>query len=101
MVSDRRITDIISDNDRPSREERIAAARGVVYDEDGDLIDETELEDAIEAYGVDVGVNEEELPEYRNVPRELSLSAVHLAIDTREDPAEFVTDLDEVVHSSE
>lgn len=96
MASDRRVADTDSDEEPPTREERIAAARSVVYDSDGDLIDEDDLEAALKAHGVDVGVNEKGLPEYRNVPRELSLSAVHLAIETRDDPAEFIVDPAEV-----
>lgn len=92
MTQDRSVTDIGSDEERPTREERIATARSVVYDADGELIDEDDLEGALEAHGVDVGVIEDGLPEYRDVPRDLSLSAVHLAVDLRKDPAEFITD---------
>lgn len=91
MASDRSLTDDGSDATRPSHEERIEAARSVVY-EDGELIDADALEDALDAHGVDVGTAEDGGTEYRNVPRELPLSACHLAVDLREDPAAFLAE---------
>lgn len=78
--------------DRPSREERVETARAVVYDDAGELIDAEDLDDALRAYGVDVGESSDGYPEYRNVPRELSLSVCHLAVDLRKDPAELIAD---------
>jgi len=80
------------ETDRPSREQRVEAARAVVYNEEGDLIGSEEIEIALEEYGVTVGEAEDGTTEYRDVPRELPLSAVHLAVDTRRDPEEFIAD---------
>jgi len=95
----RHVTDADSDGDtdaaRPSREDLVAAARAVVYDEEGDLIPAEDLDDALRAHGVVVGENEDGGPEYRNVPRDLPLSACHLAVDLRRDPADFISDSDE------
>jgi len=72
------------------RQSRIKAAREVVY-EDGELIDATDLGDALEAYGVTVSTDDDGTPVYEDVPPELSLSACHLAVDLREDPSEFIS----------
>ena len=77
-------------------EEQIEAARSVVYDEDGEFIEPDEIEDAIEDYGVDVGVGDDGVTQYQNVPHELSLSACYLAVDLRRDPAEFIIDTDHI-----
>ena len=74
----------------PTTTERISAAREVVYDEAGAIIDASELEDALRAYGVGVGAATDGTTEYRDVPSELPLSACHLAIDTGRDPAAFI-----------
>lgn len=92
MASDRPLTDTRSDPDRPSCEERVAAARAVVYDDNGELIDPEDLDAALEAHGVIAGVNDDGFREYQDVPRELSLSACHLAVDLQRDPAEFIVD---------
>lgn len=89
--SERPVTDD-TDSQPPTRDERIAAARDVVYDEDGDLIALEELAGALEAAGVTVTESDDGLPEYRDVPRTLSLSACHLAVDLRRDPAEFISE---------
>lgn len=90
MASDRYLSDADSERTSPSREERVAAARAVVYDDD-ELIAPEDLDLALEEYGVGIGESEDGLPEYRDVPRELSLSACHMAVDLRRDPAEFIT----------
>lgn len=90
MASDRSVSDARSERTPPSREERVAAARSVVYGDDETLIAPNDLNAALEEYGVSVGESEDGLPEYRDVPRELSLSACHMAIDLRRDPAEFI-----------
>lgn len=90
MASDRSVSDTGSECTPPSREERVAAARSVVYGDDKALIAPEDLDAALEEYGVGVGKSEDGLPEYRDVPRELSLSACHMAVDFRRDPAEFI-----------
>jgi hypothetical protein len=72
------------------RADRVEAARAVVYDDDGELIPPEELADALEAAGVTVSVGDDGIPEYSDVPPSLSLSACHLAVDLRKDPAEIV-----------
>jgi len=69
---------------------RVEAARAVVYDDDGELIAPENLAEALEAAGVTVSVDEDGTPEYSDVPASLSLSACHLAVDLRRDPAEFI-----------
>lgn len=76
----------------PTRDERVEATCAVVYGESGELIDAADLDAALEAVGVTVGESEDGLPEYRDVPRAVSLSACHLAVDLRRDPAEFITE---------
>lgn len=66
--------------------------RAVVYD-DGELIPPEELDDALEAAGVTVSVGDDGTPEYSDIPPSLSLSACHLAVDLRKDPAEIVDNL--------
>lgn len=90
MASDRYLTDADRERTSPSREERVAAARAVVYGDDEELIAAEELDAALEEYGVGIGESEDGLPECRDVPRELSLSACHMAVDLRRDPAEFI-----------
>jgi len=90
----RPVNDDEKSTDRPSREQRLEAARAVVYTEEGDLIEPDEIETALEEYGVTVGEAEDGTTEYRHVPRELPLSAVHLAVDTRRDPEEFIADIE-------
>lgn len=90
MASDRPLTDDGTGSERPDREERIKAARAVVYDDAGELIDPEDLDDALDAYGVTVGVSSDGLTEYQDVPAELSLSVCHLAVDLQRDPAELV-----------
>ncbi|MFC6907240.1 hypothetical protein [Halalkalicoccus tibetensis] len=90
MASDRHLSDADSERTSPSREERVAAARTVVYGDDEELITAEELDSALEEYGVGIGESEDGLPEYLDVPRELSLSACHMAVDLRRDPAEFI-----------
>ena len=88
--SERPVTD---DTDpRPTRDERVEATRAVVYGADGELIEADDLDAALEAVGVTVGESEDGLPEYRDVPRAVSLSACHLAVDLRRDPAEFISE---------
>lgn len=70
--------------------DRIAAARTVVYDDSGDLIEPGEIEDALREVGVVVSENEDGTTAYSDVPPELPLSACHLAVDLREDPASFI-----------
>lgn len=79
-----------TDSQRPTREERVTATREVVYDEAGKLITANELDAALEAIGVTVTESDDGLPEYRDVPRAVSLSACHLAVDLRRDPAAFI-----------
>lgn len=68
MTQDWAVTDTGFDEECPIREERIAAARSVVYDADGKLIDEDDMRQGVlEAHGGDVSVSENELPEYRDV----------------------------------
>jgi hypothetical protein len=74
----------------PTREERLAATRDVVYDEDGELITADELGVALEAIDVTVTESDDGLPEYRDVPRAVSLSACHLVVDLRRDPAAVI-----------
>lgn len=69
---------------------QLEAAWTVVY-EDGELIDAADIEAALEAYGVTVTTDEDGVTEYRDVPPELPLSACHLAVDLRKDPAEFLS----------
>lgn len=64
----------------------------VVYDEVDTIIDTSEVEDALRAYGVEVGTTTDGATEYRNVPPELPLGACHLAVDTGRDPAAFIAD---------
>lgn len=90
MASDRYLSDADSERTSPSREERVAAARSVVYSDDEELIASEDLNSALEEYGVGIGESEDGLPEYRDVPRELSISACHMAVDLRRDPAEFI-----------
>ncbi|MDL5363913.1 hypothetical protein [Halalkalicoccus sp. NIPERK01] len=90
MASDRYLSDADSERASPSLEERVAAARAVVYGDDGELIASEELDRALAEYGVGIGKSEDGLPEYRDVPQELSLSACHMAVDLRRDPAEFI-----------
>lgn len=90
MASDRPLTDDGTEGNRPRRAERVAAARAVVYGDDGDVIDPEDLDDALEAYGVTVGVSGDGLTEYQDVPPELSLSACHLAVDLHRDPGDFL-----------
>lgn len=92
MASDKPVTDDGGSAERPTREERVAAARAVVYDDEGELIDAADLEDALVDAGVDAGVSDDGLTEYRNVPRELPLGACHLAVDLRRDPATLIGD---------
>lgn len=90
MASDRYLTDAERERTSPSHEERVAAARAVVYDDDEELIATEELDAALEEYGVSIGESEDGLPKYRDVPRELSLSACHMAVNLRRDPEEFI-----------
>lgn len=90
MASDRHLSDVDSERTSPSHEERIAAARAVVYGDDEEIIAAEELDAALEEYGVSIGESEDGLPEYRDVPRELSLSACHMAVDLQRDSAEFI-----------
>lgn len=76
----------------PTTTERVRAARDVVYDEEGSIIDASEIADALRAYGVEVGTATDGRTEYRDVPPELPLSACHLAVDTGRDPAAFIAD---------
>ena len=76
----------------PTTTERVRAARAVVYDDRGAIIDASEIADALRAYGVEVGTATDATTEYRNVPPELPLSACHLAVDTGRDPAAFIAD---------
>ncbi len=46
MTQDWPVTDTGSDEEHPIRGERIAVARSVVYDADGELIDEDNIESA-------------------------------------------------------
>jgi hypothetical protein len=69
--------------------ERVLLARSVVY-EDGELIAPEALDDALSEHGVSVGEDEDGVPVYQDVPEGLSLSACHLAVDLREDPARFL-----------
>jgi len=92
----RPVSDAENSPDRPSREQRVEAARAVVYNEEGDLIEREEIETALEEYGVTVGEAEDGKTEYRAVPRELSLSAVHLAVNTRRDPEEFIVNREDL-----
>lgn len=87
--SERPVTDD-TDAQCPTQKERITATREVVYDEDGELITFDDLDAALEAIGVTVTESDDGLPEYRDVPRAVSLSACHLAVDLRRDPAAFI-----------
>jgi len=71
--------------------DHIKPVRAVVYDH-GELIPPEELDDALEAAGVSVSVGDDGTPEYSDVPPSLSLSACHLAVELRKDPAEIVAD---------
>lgn len=73
-----------------TRVDRIEAARGVVYSDDGEFILPHQLGAALEAYGVDVSETRDGIPAYQNVPPEISLAACHLAVESREDPAVFI-----------
>jgi len=77
--------------------DRVEAARAVVYDDGGELIQPEDLDDALEAGGVTVSVGDDGTPEYSDVPPSLSLSACHLAVELRKDPAEIVADPGHVV----
>lgn len=79
--------------DAPTTTERVRAARAVVCDETGSIIDASELEGALRSYGVEVGRASDGTTEYRNVPPELPLSACHLAVETGRDPAAFIADM--------
>jgi DNA polymerase I len=59
---------------------------------DADREDLETLDDALEDAGVEVGVDETGRTQYRNVPRELSLSACQLAVDLRRDPADLIAE---------
>lgn len=87
--SERPVTDD-TDSRRPTQEERITATRDVVYDEEGELITFEDLDAALEAIGVTVTESDDGRPEYRDVPQAVSLSACHLAVDLRRDPAAFI-----------
>jgi len=76
--------------DAPAPADRVAAARAVVYDEDGELIAADALADALAAQGVTVTETDDGVPQYEDVPPALSVSACHLAVDLRKDPAEFL-----------
>lgn len=71
--------------------DRVEAARSVVYDDAGELIEPDEIHGALRDAGVVVSENEDGTPAYSDVPPELSLSVCHLAVDLREDPAAFIT----------
>lgn len=71
-------------------EELIEETRATVYDANGELIDAADLPDALQERGVVIGENEDGTTAYSNVPEDLSLSAAHLAVDTRRDPEEFI-----------
>jgi len=92
MAQDRPVGDNGERPDRPTREQRLEAARAVVYTEEGNLIEPEEIESGLEAYGVTVGESEEGSTEYRDVPPELPLAACHLAVDTGRDPTAFLAD---------
>lgn len=89
MASNRYLTDAESGRASSSREKRVAAAQAVVYDDNEERIAAEELATVLEEYGVDIGGSEDGLPEYRDVPRELSLSVCHTAVDLR-DPVKFI-----------
>lgn len=72
-------------------DDRIKAARAIVYDDNGDMIDPDDLEEALRAAGVTVTETDDGTTEYDNVPSDLSLSACHLAVDLREDPETFLS----------
>lgn len=61
----------------PAHSERVKAARAVVYDEAGELIDADDLPDALEAAGVTVVESDDDGLEYRDVPADLPLAACH------------------------
>lgn len=79
-------------SDPPSVADRVAAARAVVYDDAGELIGPEQIEDALAEAGVTVSENDDGTPSYRDVPPALSLTACYLAVDLRDDPAEFFVD---------
>lgn len=72
------------------RQRRIEAARAVVYDENGELITDDKLPEALQEQGVEVTENEDGTLNYDNVPAMLSIRACYLAVDTRQDPAEVI-----------
>ena len=74
--------------------DRVDAVRAVVYD-DGELIAPEDLNDALEAAGVTVSVADDGTPKYTDAPAELSVTACHLAVDLRRDPAQFITGAEE------
>ncbi|WP_254832723.1 hypothetical protein [Haloglomus salinum] len=76
----------------PTQAERIAAARAVVYEDDGSLIGRGQLADALREYGVTVEYTENGSTQYRDVPPELPLEACRIAVDLQRDPAAFVGD---------
>jgi len=90
----RDVTDA-SESARPHA--RVEAVRAVVYDDGGEFIPPEELDDALEAAGVTVSVGDDGIPKYSDVPPSLSLSACHLAVELRKDPAEIVADPGHVV----
>lgn len=73
-----------------SQADRIAAARGAVYDNDGEFVLPDQLGDALEECGVDVSVTPDGIPAYTNAAPEIPLIACHLAVERREDPAVFI-----------
>ena len=72
------------------QQRRIEAARAVVYDENGELITDDELQEALQEQGVEVTENEDSTFNYDSVPAMLSIRACSLAVDTRQDPAEVI-----------
>jgi hypothetical protein len=75
---------------RTAHADRVEVARSVVYDDAGELIAPEEIEAALQEAGVTVTEAADGTTEYQDVPPELSLSACHLAVDLRKDPAEFL-----------
>jgi len=74
------------------RSDRVAFAREVVYDDDDELIAPDEIADALREHGVTVGTADDGTTAYSDIPPTLSLSACHLAVDLRRDPADFIRD---------
>lgn len=74
------------------RSDRVALAREVVYGDDDELIAADELAAALREHGVTVGTAADGTTAYSDVPPALPLSACHLAVDLRRDPAEFIHD---------